>query len=913
VGRNSIARSAALLWRLLCVTAVAGGIVVAGVGLPLAHADPSGANRYGACVAAQKSGDLLLLFDESSSLQATDSKAARVSAAKYLVQTLGRYADRVHADLSVATAGFSDGYVVHQDWTKLTGTTADNVGNGLQPQASRNTGIDTDYWLAFDGARQTLASRGAGQNGGDRCQAIAFFTDGKIDFTARPLVKPYANGISLDAPNGVDATVKAATESICRPGGVADQLRSRNIVMLAVGLSGDSAPSDFDALSAISTGKGVAGMSCGGITSPKPGDFYPVSNIDDMLFAFDALNPDPGISQQGSVCRLQVCPEARHDFVLDRSIKSVSILGSGGIPGIVPYLISPSGQTIELANKPGSNDTQIAGSPVEYQWQSDSAQSITLRNTGAPEWAGRWAIVYVDTTGAHPDAVSKVSIHITTDIYPALVDGSTLAWHGGQVLRGVRFGLTDGQGHPLAPDALAGTATMSATLVPDGAAPIPLLAGVAKPDIAKPVDADLTSVKPGHAVLRMELAITTAAATDAAGVQIATGTPLSPQDVELPIQILPRVGLATPGERVDFGTVQAAEGATGSLSVTGPGCVWIAGVDAAKVIASPDGVGSTKVTSPNNSPDGCLKVAAGQTASLTMSLRTDHDGRGGLTGTIPVHIAALDNPNDNQVVDVPFVASLTKPVNTTNFVLTLIAALLLGPGIPLALLYGSKWGVSKIPSRPLLAERIDVEVNGDAVTRDQAPFALADTDLVRPVPGLATGTRRLAVLGVTLVARMGKSPFGAGYVMVETDGLVSAGSQLPSTDRSGLRAVLPLAVHNTWVLLHDPSGPAEAAQVLLLVGGRTDVAARERVYADVARRLPELLRALRAAGVQAGLASPHDPGEHASPFGAESAGMSRYDPFSTDAGGMDAGAAGQSSAQQQHGDRHPFDPFGEGT
>jgi hypothetical protein len=650
-------------------------------------------------------------------------------------------------------------------------------------------------------------------------------------------------------------------------------------------------------------------MSCGGITSPKPGDFYPVSNIDDMLFAFDALNPDPGISQQGPVCRLKVCPEARHDFVLDRSIKSVSILGSGGMPGIVPYLISPSGQTVDLANKPGTNDTQIAGSPVEYQWQSDSAQSITLRNTGAPEWAGKWAIVYVDTTGAHPDAVSKVSIHITTDIYPTLVDGSRLAWHSGQVLRGVTFGLADGQGHPLAPDALAGSATLSATLVPDNAGPIPLLTAVAKPDIAKPVDADLTSVKPGHGVLRMELAITTAAVTDAAGNQIAAGTPLSPQGVELPIQILPRVGLPTPGGRIDFGMVRAAEGATGSLSVTGPGCVWIASSDAPKVTASPDGVGRTQVTSPANTPDGCLKVAAGQTASLTVSLRTDHDGRGGLTGTVPVHIAALDNPNDNQVVDVPFVASLTKPVNTTNFLLTLIAALLLGPGIPLALLYGSKYWVSRIPPSPLLAERIDVEVNGDAVTRDQEPFALADTDLVRPVPGLASGTRRLAVLGVTLVARMGRSPFGAGYVTVQSDDLLSAGSQLPSTDRSGLRAVLPLAVHNTWVLLHDPRGSATGAQVLLLVGGRTDTAARERLYSDVARRLPELLKTLRAAAVQAGLAGPHDPGKQASPFGAESATMPHYDPFSTDADGMDAGAA----AHKQHGDLHPFDPFGEGA
>jgi hypothetical protein len=116
-------------------------------------------------------------------------------------------------------------------------------------------------------------------------------------------------------------------------------------------------------------------------------------------------------------------------------------------------------------------------------------------------------------------------------------------------------------------------------------------------------------------------------------------------------------------------------------------------------------------------------------------------------------------------------------------------------------------------------------------------------------------------------------------------------------------------VHNTWVLLHDPRGSATAAQVLLLVGGRTDTAARERLYNDVARRLPELLKTLRAAAVQAGLAAPDDPGKQASPFGAESATMPHYDPFSTDADGMDADA----TAHQQPGDLHPFDPFGEGA
>jgi hypothetical protein len=893
------------LWLVFAAGAM---MALLGLSVPVAHADvnSSGASRYGACLAAQKTGDLLLLFDESSSLQSTDPRAARVKAAKYLVQTLGKYADRVGADVDVAIAGFADSYAVHQDWTKLTAASVDSLDGQLDAQAPRDTGIDTDYWLALDGARQTLATKGTGPNGADRCQAIAFFSDGKIDFTQRKLSKPYADGVNLDTPDGVDQTVRKATESICRPGGVADQLRSSNIVMLAIGLSVDGAPSDFDTLSAVSTGTGVAGMSCGGIKQPTPGDFYPVANLDDMLFAFDGLNPDPGVTHQGPVCHLQVCQEARHDFVLDRSIKTVSILGSGGMPGIVPYLISPSGQQVALPNKPDRTQTQIAGVAVEYQWQSDSAQTISIRNTGGPEWAGQWAIVYVDTTGQHPDAVSKVSIHITTDIYPALVDATKVAWHSGQVLKGLTFGLADGQGHALSVDDLAGTATMSAELVPDGAAPIPLLVSAPKTDITSPVDADLTDVKPGHAVLRMSLVITTAPAIGPDGQQIAAGTTLSPQEVDLPVQVLPKVGLPTPGGRIDFGTVQGEKGATASLPVTGPGCAWIDPADAAKVVAGPDGMGAAHVSSSANGAATCLKVQAGQTLNMPVNLRTDHDGRGGLNGTVPVHVSALDSPTDTQVIDVPFVASLTKPISTTNFVLVFIAALLLGPGIPLALLYGTKWSSSKIPATPLLAERIAVHVNGDAVLRDGAPFAMAETDLLRPVPGLAKPTRKLSMLGVTLTATMGRSPFGAGYVRVDVDDRVSVSSRLPGTDRTGLRALLPLAVHNTWVALHDPHGPATAAEVLLLVGGRTDTAARQRIYDDVVHRLPELLTALRVRAVEAGLAAVHDGDSAKSPFGEDKVPVPQHNPFDTE-----SRAATQQANHQGWSDS--FDPFAGGN
>jgi hypothetical protein len=163
---------------------------------------------------------------------------------------------------------------------------------------------------------------------------------------------------------------------------------------------------------------------------------------------------------------------------------------------------------------------------------------------------------------------------------------------------------------------------------------------------------------------------------------------------------------------------------------------------------------------------------------------------------------------------------------------------------------------------------------------------MADTDLVQPVPGLARAARKLTVLGVTLTTAIGRSPFGSGHVRVDADGRVSSGSALPGTDGSGLRAVLPLAVHNTWVVLHDPQGPTGVAEVLLLVAGRTDNAARRRIYDDVARRLPELLSALRLRAVEAGVAPLHDAAANSSPFGEMATATTQPDPFDPFSGGI---------------------------
>jgi hypothetical protein len=130
-------------------------------------------------------------------------------------------------------------------------------------------------------------------------------------------------------------------------------------------------------------------------------------------------------------------------------------------------------------------------------------------------------------------------------------------------------------------------------------------------------------------------------------------------------------------------------------------------------------------------------------------------------------------------------------------------------------------------------------------------------------------------------------------------------------------------------VLHDPRGPANVADVLLLVGGRTDTATRERLYEDVARRLPELLDGLRLRAVQAGLAgADNEPGQGISPFGDAGPGVPvAHDPFHSaepgSTGSRGAGFGGAPDVGPPSGttpparparyDPDPFDPFREGN
>jgi hypothetical protein len=243
-----------------------------------------------------------------------------------------------------------------------------------------------------------------------------------------------------------------------------------------------------------------------------------------------------------------------------------------------------------------------------------------------------------------------------------------------------------------------------------------------------------------------------------------------------------------------------------------------------------------------SSAEHCLNVK--DLTAIPLTFKAEQAGTGSVNGRVALMIAPDGEPGKAMPVNVDFTASMAKPLNSTNFLLALLVALVLGPGIPLLFLYAAKWVVSKIPGMALSAELIPVTVLNQQVQREGQPFSLRPTDLTELVPMQPSGTRSLMINGLELKARSGWSPLGSGFVSVIAPGRLGAGSVPPGTDSSGVNARLPLAVHNHWAVFRDVGADPSTCHVLVLINGAAAAAQKRDIEGDINRRLPDLLARL---------------------------------------------------------------------
>lgn len=846
-----VRRAAALLGACVIVAAV---VTPAGA----AETEPSSAadqslQDFGACLANRGAGDLLLLIDSSGSLRETDPLDERVTAATYLLEQMAATSKDAGFTIDVAIDSFDTSVDPVAPWTRLEGGTLGGLRSAVSGLAERDAGVDTDYWTALETARQQLGDRAVADST-PHCQAVAWFSDGKLDLErrtskarARLQVPPYVGQGTLATEEGVAAAEQAAESDLCRPAGLADQLRAAGIWLFGVGLSPTRDDVTFSLMRSITTGTAGSGT-CGALTDPSPGAFVLAADIDDLIFAFDRFAA-PGrapITHVAGICQTAVCAEQEHPFVLDDSIRSVHVLGSADLAGVSAYLVPPDGKPVPLPRaEPGTEQSVAVGqTSVGLVWESD--KTLTLAMARGATWAGRWSLVFVDEKGTSPQALSRTQIRIVGDLVPTWSAG-TKTVHVGEVLHGTTLGLADAAGKPVDPAALLGKVGLSVTLLASDGTSVPVATGLGPQDIAKPLDIDLAAVKPGPARVRLVLDLTTADAV--VNGQAVPGTAFAPQQVDVPVTLLAPVDFPEVGRSAAFGVAEGRANLAASLTVEGPGCVWLD--DASLTVKGrPAGIGDVAVSSTASSAETCVRVEEGATGALPLRLTTGAAGNGGLAGSVNVMTAPLDESERAVAVPVVVSADLRKPWSTPRGVLGFVVALVLGPGLPLALLYVLKARGARIPPRALQARAFDVTVSDGQVLRDDAPFALRDDDFVQLVPMPEAGARTLDVAGVRLATRVGLSPFGPAVVRVTVPGRLAASSERPAGTGKDGSTTLPLAVHNRWVLHVDPAA-APAATLVLLVSADSSQEARAALAARMADQVPHTAAALFAAGATA--------------------------------------------------------------
>ncbi|WP_448627707.1 VWA domain-containing protein [Geodermatophilus sp. URMC 64] len=909
------------------------------LGVALTHPSPAGAvpsptgsqslQSLGACLTGTKHADVLLLVDESHSLTASDPADARVTAAQLLLDRLADTAARTDSTIDLAVNGFSSGVRPALDWQPLNTQTKAGAIAAVADFAIRDDGFETDYWTALSTAHQQLLDRRE-PDAAQPCQALVLFTDGEYDLTPRTTPSevaehgqtipiPGVEGVPITSEEAADRVEAAGREDICRAGGVTDGLRRDKVLTIAIGLSGGGSI-DLGLLSSIAES---APDPCG--TIAPYGFFLAASDVEDLVLAFDAIgdpaNPPQPVDEQG-VCEFSTCPQEAHSFVLDASIQSLHLVGTSDAAGVEVYVQPPDVATpVRLAyDAAAPAGTAAAGDlALEYTWFSDGAFSVDAQiPAGGGNWTGEWQVVFVDPTGQHPDAVSRTQLTIQADLGAVVAPGTDVEWRVGDDLGAVPMALVRTDGTPAVLGVPAPTLALKVVLLGASSREEVLAENVPGAQLIAGVPLSVPEDFPsGQAELRTELSVTTV-----------SGLVLQPQVRTQQIAVLPPLGFPTvKSDRIDFGRLEGTAAGTGGLEVSGPGCVSVVG---AALTVRPSEV--ENVTAALKDGDE-LCLADGENRTIDLELASRDIGAGDLQGDVTLALAPADHPERVTEVQVPFLADLVRPANGSVRLLVLLAALVVGIGVPvLVFLLGRKLA-ARLPDTALRSVLLPVRIgpNGLQGADGGTPVLPEQWDLVPPIEG---GRRRARLSGVGVRARAGAKLTAAGFAEVEGDGRVGVsgapGGRAPRT----LRARLPLALAGSWTVLVERSAAASdepdvAAQLLLVSDSAAAPTQREEILVRARAEAPAAVESLRTAvgrGEGTGGTSsagpvqptplPDDPfstgwdggvpAPAPSPLGVGTPAASSGDPFASGGWGTPAAQGGSTTRTQ------PGDPFTSG-
>ncbi|QUQ63864.1 VWA domain-containing protein [Kutzneria sp. CA-103260] len=782
---------------LLALTVTVGPLPTVNLATAAAQSTGTAAlDQVASCLNDRGRLNVLALVDESSSLQSSDRTARRVDALVGMLRSLGRYGTEGQRTVQVQLAGFGTGFNAGS-WVRLDQQSTADLENQARAFAGRNKDNDTDFVSALLGAQQQFAAADAAVAQGDQppCRLLVLFTDGVYDLGTTSINRPYAPGIP---PDDVNAIMAQGRHFLCDPGNLVDQLRSAGTTIVAVGLVPPGASAaDQGFLQSIAE-RDAPGQRCGAQGSP-PGKYYPVTSLEQLLQAFDALvqasvggTSGPG-PQPVPVCTPGAASDARctETFDLDQSLREFHLLLGLGAPGIVAYLQPPSGSQSQL--KAGT--FQLAGTTLTVSSLTDL--DLVVDGTLPPDssaWVGRWTVRFVDTTGQNAGALAQTQITVFGSLVP-VVRPAPAAF---PVAERTPFTIkiTDAAGSPRTPADFVRSATISAVVTDPGGGQHTVHIGPAQPDGSYRAEYEVpTTDTESYVDLKVTLDVVTSG-----------GLSLRPRSTTYRVPVLqpssfPKV---SPVE-LRLKTITDSGAATGTMTLTGgvgaSGCVWFAGTNFGQV---PPNVGRVTTTFTPNATNAqqCLHLSPGQRQDVAVAAAPEQVRSGIAKGQIAVMVTA-DNGTPRRI-DVPVSFEMQRPLNTSErdglFLLILLGGILL----PLLLLWLVSWWTAKFrePGQLRHAE-LDVVVtpNGVRCGDTGSPLCLVlDAQSFRDMPAEVppVDCRRFDCGALSLHRRISLAPWLLPYGLARQHGrqvLTAAGSLS--------RARVGFELADTWVFVID--------------------------------------------------------------------------------------------------------------
>lgn len=822
---------------------------VLALGQPIAATAPVGPlAQLGACLQQRKVGDVLFVIDRSSSLQDTDPTAARVTGAQLVLARLAAESADSGIKLSVAVAGFDASLRTESDWTPLNAATAGSVSAGIANFASQNQGIETDYWTALGEARTKLSQHAAAAVGTKPCQTMLLFTDGRYQLQVRDTAAlraqygvtkpiPGVQSVKLFNQAAVDQVIAAGRTDICRAGGIADELRSDGVTLVAVGLqsSAQDGTDDFSLLQQITEN---SQHNCG--QQPANG-YLATGDVNNLIFSFnpigDPLNPPQPVDPKG-VCRLTECPQQAHTFPLDASIKKINLLGAVNADGVDAYLKLPGQNSLPLPYSNSTRQLTVGDTRLTVHWLDRRSLSIDASYGGPTAWSGTWSLTFVDPTGSHPNAVSQTQLTISADLQAELAAPTTPARAGETATMAMQLIRRDGTPTSLGQPAPSVQVSIGATAVGSTDGPLTVLD-------KQPVTSSTSQVQ---WAIPADFPGTQASLIVVLSVETIGHLRLQDAVTSITFPVAPPVGYPhLSASSVAFPLASGRKPVHAVLSVAGPGCVW---ADGSTMQAFPAGTDGTVVTATNGTSAHCLALSGNQSGLLRLTLKPGGQGNGDMRGRITIHLAPSGHLDRAQQVTVTFTGSQQRLPNSSVQIGAFIFAMLLGVGIPIMLLLGLRRLAARFPAFTPSSVLVDVLVSGTSLSLADGGSAPAVTAW-RDDPEITGSRRETSLSGLTVRARAGLRLQEAGYAVVTGAGF-GVGSQSPHQVTRDHAPVLPLQLRGGWALLFDPAaaGDRVRGRLLLVVGPKPTPAemAQEmsEVFRAAMRDAPELVRPLLA-------------------------------------------------------------------